>query len=336
MSAVPVHCNVCRGIFLPPASHPAAAAQCPHCTAQLLVGECAQAVQPAGASGQEYIRVTEDEEARRRADVQHRKWMRRTVLLTAGAAAGGALLYLLRKPERDDAARAQQEKINALEASRRLSDQETADLTALAGRWLAAAQWEQLLPDAAAADVVRPAMEWHYGPGGHVLEPDRLVALGDIHRSRDGMEPSRLQITTARAASRWLPLLKEHGSWKVDWEAYSAADVHRWASFLTEPAGTEIEVRLHAALKPGAEPWLIKVNASPTREVAVHLWSYERTALAAAVLPKEAPEWKSLPDIGYNEAIKIIARIKMLDPSAGPPHVRLVEIRQTGWARQPR
>lgn len=334
MSIVPVHCRVCSGVFLPATGVASAAVQCPHCSAQMWLGDCIPAATPAGADGQEYVRVTEEEETAQRDDSVHRKWMRRVFIATSAAAAVAVGVFIWQHRPGEPEAGQDQEKLAAMIALERLSQQETAELEAMATRLFAATDWQEWLPEVAHAQTVKPLMEWYYTKGGKELEAVNGVALGDFQRSHAGRETLRLQVSTASHASVWLPLLRESGRWKLDWEAYSGADVLRWAAFLREPAGTSIEVRLQVALKPGADPYLVKARIPLKGFKAVHLWSYERAAMAAAILADKNAVWGALKGIDYNNAAKIIARVTMIAPEMEPPLIRIDSVVEQGWLRR--
>ena len=66
---------------------------------------------------------------------------------------------------------------------------------------------------------------------------------------------------------------------------------------------------------------------------ALSLWALDRQTMAAALLRRDDALWRELDGIGFDTAVKVVARVTMLDPAAEPPMVRLEAILQRGWLR---
>ena len=122
----------------------------------------------------------------------------------------------------------------------------------------------------------------------------------------------------------------------MDWEAFTHASAVRWAAFLHEPAGTLIELPLLVARKPAANAYIIAAGASPDNTEALVLWAADRNSLGGAVMTRDAAAWRELSGIGYDDAVKVIARIRMKDSAFEPPLVEVEAILKQGWVRKAR
>ena len=118
--------------------------------------------------------------------------------------------------------------------------------------------------------------------------------------------------------------------------SYTNASAVRWAAFLHEPAGTLIELPLLVTRKPAANAYIIAAGASPDNTDALVLWAADRNSLGGAVMTRDAAAWRELPGIGYDDAVKVIARIRMKDSALEPPLVEVETILQQGWVRKAR
>lgn len=338
MPARPLHCRYCRGIFLPVTDLPATSVQCPHCSAIMLVGHCEAADTARPVSGQEWEPEAEpDGSAVRGAEREHRRTRRLVIGGTAGLViAAGAVAWVLvghdPPPSAPPAVPANSRVTEVVDPA--ASPEVQRETLELARQFLGAHSWEELLPLVVDRVRVRGLMEWYYA-----TRPLQPVGSGDVRVERvetleaDGQTLRRVHAATPDRVAVWFLLRREEGVWKVDWEVFANIAVERWRAFVKEPAGSSVELPILVALKPAGDTWLARNGADPGTDKAVVIWTLERAALAAAAVPKDAPLWKFLDEIGFDNAVKVIGRVTMVDPRADPPMVRLEAIIQRGWIR---
>jgi hypothetical protein len=318
---------------MPASGHSWSAVQCPHCSGQMKTGDCEAALSPPVGEAQPYIKVTEEEESMAREEWKHRR--RSGKLAVAGGVfmlvAGAMVAWMA---WRGGAPTAGQARVGAMQkAEGEQSDDEWRQVRAVVEKFLTVRQWRDLLPTVADPVRVEGVMTWYYSR--NEWKPmEGAVKIPDYQRlEADGAELLRVRAEGGGERSLWLLLVRDHGEWKVDWEVFVNAGVVRWEAFLREPAGTMVELPLFAAKKPAADGYLVKAGATPDTHEALLLWAKKRQTLASAVLAKEAAVWQDLEGIGYDKAVKVIARLKMDNPGADPPLVKLEGIVQRGWVR---
>lgn len=337
MPAHPLHCKHCQGVFLPASDQRWAAVQCPHCSGQMKIGDCAAAVEVKAGGAQVYVRVTEQAEAAAQADWRHHRWAGKMVVLGfAGLVVTAVVLAWHFLADRGRASSSQKKAGDFLQMEDRKLEGEFPGATAVAGSFLTARDWRGMLPWVSDAGRVESGMAWHYER--HDFKPAAgPVRVLDFKKVEvEGRELLRVQAEATGGRPVWLLLVQEGGVWKVDWEVFANAPGERWAAFLREPAGSVLELPLLVARKPAADAYIIRAGASPVTHEALVLWAADRESLAGAVLAKEAADWKLLTGIGYDDAVKVIARVRMEQLAAEPPLVRLEGIVQSGWMRSGR
>jgi hypothetical protein len=318
---------------MPASEHTWSAVQCPHCSGQMKVGDCEAAAEARVGISQPYIRVTEEEEAAARAEWKYHRWTGKLVVLgvVALVAAAAAVLWVV---FRRDAHKEGFARIESLERwKERRWEAQWPGAAGMVERFLAAQQWRDLKPLVLDAPRVEGIMEWYYS------RRDFRPMEGPVKlREFQSVEVEGVSVLRVYAEqglfSLCLLLRQEKGDWKVDWEVFVNANGERWAAFLKEPAGTMVELPLLAARKPAADAYLIKAGVTPDTHEALALWANERREVAAAAITKNAKEWGDLEGIGYDDAVKVIARVKMENPAADPPLVKIEAIVQRGWVRK--
>ena len=325
MPARPLHCKYCQGVFLPLSEQPWSAVQCPHCSGQMRVAECAVTGAETRATEQAWYNVTEAEESAARLEEKHNRWTARLTRMAVGMVLVVAGLFVWQwwrsavpaagKPNR--AAQA--------------ADLQRRDIQKTAQQFLTAASWQDMLPAVADADRVKGIMAWYFQTRTHRPLAGDVEVKTVLPVDSQGRARQRVMVATRDHAAIWLLVVKESGVWKVDWEVFANASVERWRAFLREPAGTAVELPLLVALKPAADAYIIRSGGTPDLHEAVVLWAMERQALAAAVLERQSPLWQDLTEIGFETAVKVIARVTVVDPQQDPPLVRLERILQRGW-----
>lgn len=335
MPANPLQCIYCRGIFMPASEQRWSAVQCPHCSGQMKVGECTIVVDLPVGVPQPYVRVTEQEEKKAREDWKYNRWAGKMVVLGfAGIVLAGVALAVVMIPgEKQGSSKPTQILVDAEKVR---AEEKWPGTPALAEKFLTVRNWREMLPLAADAARVEGVMEWYYARREFRPQAGPVTLRQFQKADAEGRALLRVEAEVPGSRPRWLLLVQENGAWKVDWEVFVNASGVRWAAFLREPAGTEIELPLLTARKPGGVGYIAKAGASPVTHDAVLLWATERQSIAAAVLPKGAPVWKDLPGIGFNSAVKAIVRVKMENPALDPPLVKLESIVQRGWVRKER
>jgi hypothetical protein len=328
------HCKHCRGIFLPVLEQLESSAQCPHCSGQMKVGECAPAEVAQMMPVQEYQLIPEEEEQAKVRAARQDQWMRRTVwALVAGAALLGTLMALQHWNRDSEEAQQRTEKIAVLTEVEKAAQRERAEIEKVVRRIFAAKTMESLLPEVAGAEQVKGLMAWYTNRLHPVTaEPLKRVESVDV-LDTDGREIRRVGVSTEQRPMVWLIMVREDGNWKLDWEMYSMAHAERWHAFLREAPGSAVELPLLIVKKPAPDNYIVKAGAAPETHDAVLLCAQNRNDAAGAVLPRDAPEWRELPGIGFEDAVKVIGRVTLLDGAAEPPLVRLEKVVQRGWIR---
>lgn len=309
------------------------AVQCPHCSGQMKAGEC-RAAEVRAAAAQPWYPVTADEEAAARATAAHRRWGRWLLPVAAASlilGTGVVAWQLTRQGDSPALSASGGRRSSALERTA-----EEGAWRALAAAFLEAGQWQALLPLSADSERVRPRMEWFYARNPFPRPASQVKLIHTERQSGTGQLRVLIQVATKERASVWLMLMLEDGAWKVDWEAHAAFGPARWRAFLRESAGAEVELNLLAALKPAADRYIIKSGVSPETHEALVIWAANRDSLAGAVVSRKSPLRRQFAGIGFNEPVKVVARVKMEDPLADPPLVSIREVLQTGWNRQNR
>ena len=329
MPAQPLHCNHCEGVFLPSSNQPWSAVQCPHCSAQMRAGDC-RAATAVRAVQQEYRRVTEQEETALEQQAKQRKWSGRLVFAACAVPLAVLLALGVQKFLRDH----DKETLTASgESDGALAEQERKEMQATVQQFLNARTWQDMLPNVADANRVRSMMAWYFQRHPHQPVPGEVEIKSRVPLGNQGRDTRRLLAGTQEGAAIWLLLSREADGWKVDWEVFANAGVERWKAFLHEPSGSAVELPLMLALKPAADAYILKAGGAPDTHSALVLWALERASMAGTVLENESPQWKSLPEIGFEKAVKVIVRVTMLNPEAEPPLVRVDQILQQGWLR---
>jgi hypothetical protein len=328
------HCKHCQEVFLPVSGQPWSFVQCPHCSGQMAVTECATAEVAQVMPEQEYHRITEEEVMQRRQARRNEWWTRRL----AWACGTGAVLIAslgIWQYWRGGSQKAKKriEQVAVLTESEKVLQQDQKDIEATIRRVLGAKSLEELLPDVAGGGQVKDLMAWYFNRS-HPLKPEVLnrIESTDILDS-GGREIRRVGLSTVERPGVWMVLSRENGAWKLNWEIYTMGHVERWRAFLREQPGASLELPLLAVKKPAPDSFIVKAGASRDTHDAIHLSANDRNDLAGAVLLRDSPVWKMLPGISFEEAVKIIARVTLLDPQSDPPLVRLDEVIQTGWVR---
>lgn len=328
------HCKYCQGIFLPASAQASSAVQCPHCSRQMMVGECATAGTELNIAGRQFHSVTEEEEQAERLAAVHNRWTRRLVLSACGGLAAAAGVFGWQRWRRDEHLERKERQKAALVESEKAAQRERQEIDGVVRRILGAKTWEDMMPDVVDANRVREMMAWFYSGSNRRHEPEEVLETGDAERLKvEGRVIVRIRASTPTRAAVWLILAQQDGKWKLDWEVYANAHTVRWHAFVHEAAGATVELRLLAARKPAADAFIVRAGGSPESDDAVVVWTYDREASACAVLRKTSPLWRDLDGIGFNEALKIIAQVTMLVPDTDPPLVRIDRIVQKGWLR---
>lgn len=327
MPAKPLHCKHCHGIFLPVSDQPWSAVQCPHCSGQMTVSECVPAATEPVPAGHDYVKVTEQEATAIRLEAVHNLWARRLVLAAVVILSAGAGIFFWQRNTARGPGTA-----DALIAGDIAAQVEKQQIQKVVAGFLGAPDWKSMLPLVVDADRVAEDMVWYYQRAGHRHVPASATEVGAIEPvEADGVRMLRVRASTELQSTIWLLLRKESGGWKIDWESFSNAAVERWRAFIREPANSSVELRLLVARKPAADAYLMKHGATPDATEAVSVWAFDRQAVAASLIPRDAALWKMLEGIDFENAVKIIARVTMLDPMTEPPLVRIDEIIQRGW-----
>ncbi len=330
MPARPLHCKYCQGVFLPASEQPWSAVQCPHCSGQMSVGECVVAdAEPAGTE-QVWHNVTEAEDRAARVEAKHRVWSGRMVFLACAL----PVLFLMALGLMGSwrLGNFGEKKKEMLEAFLETGEEaERQEIQKAAQQFLTAASWQEMLPVVADADRVKDIMAWYFQTRTHRPLAGDVEIKTVLPVDSQGRARQRVMAATRDHAAIWMLVVKESGVWKVDWEVFANASVERWRAFLREPAGTAVELPLLVALKPAPAAYIIRSGGTPDLHEAVVLWAMERQAMAAAVLERQSPLWQDLTEIGFETAVKVIARVTVVDPQQDPPLVRLERILQRGW-----
>lgn len=310
------------------------AVQCPHCSMQMKAGEC-RAAEVRAAAAQPYVPVTTAQETAARAAVPGHRWGRRLLpvaiagLILGGGAMAWQLIWGGGGAEISTTSGGQNPSLPGAAAEER-------EWLAVVTAFLEAREWQALPALSAEAARVRPLMEWYYDRHPFPWPASKVKLIQSEQENGNGWTRVVVHVATAERATVWLMVLWEDGAWKVDWEAYAAFAPARWSAFLRESAGTEVELNLLAALKPAADSYLIKSGGSPDTHEALVMWAATRDSLAGALVPRRSPLRGQLAGIGFNDAIQVVARVKMEDPWAEPPLVSIQKVIQTGWNRQHR
>ena len=293
------------------------------------VADC-QVATAVRAVQQEYRRVTEQEEHAAGLEAKQRKWSRRLVFAACAVPLVVTLAWGMQKFLRDQ----DQERLAASAGPDGLqADQERQEIQKAVQQFLNAETWQDMLPKTAGVMRVRAVMTWYFQRHTHQPLAGAVEIKSVVPLDSPSREMRRVMVSTPERSSIWLLLSRETDGWKVDWEAFANAGVERWKAFLSEPGGSAVELPLLLALKPAADAYVIKAGGAPETHGALVLWAFERACLAGAVLEKESVHWKGLPDIDFEKAAKVIARVTMVNPLAEPPLVRLDQIVQEGWLR---
>ena len=300
-----------------------------------MAGECDAAAPAQSAGGQVYYPVTEQEEKAARLEAIHRKWSGRMVFLVcalplAVLAAWGILqawpVLFPGEGNRRPAERVE----TMVEAS---AAAERREIQTSAQRFLTAASWQEMLPAVADAERVKGVMAWYYLRHPHQPAAGETEVKAVLEMEGEGRQRRRVLVVAPNHPPRWLLVSLEAGTWKVDWEVFAGANQERWKEFLREPGGTSVELPLLVALKPAADAYILGAGRAPGTHKALVLWAMERSTLAGAVLETDSSLWKSLPEIGFENAVKVIVRVRMVNPEAEPPLVRLERVVREGWLR---
>ena len=335
MPARPLHCKYCQGIFLPASEQTWSAVQCPHCSGQMQVRECTAAETPA-VREQEYHPVTEQQEAAARVEATQRRWSGRMVFLACALPLAGLAAWGVMRAWQvfSDPAQKQKDQKDRAAALLAAGHEERGAALALARQFLHAETWQDLLPLTADEERVTGMMEWYYSTHPAWQPVAGTVEVVNTERlESDGRAMMRVQAATPERTAIWLLLVREGEVWKVDWEVFANANVARWAAFVREPAGAAAELPLLVALKPAGEAYVVRAGATPGKHRAVVMWALERQALAGAVLANDSPLWRDLAEMDFENAVKVIAQVTMVDPQAEPPLVKVSGIVQRGWMR---
>ena len=328
--AVPCRCPHCRGAFLPAVGGPMVSVQCPHCAAVVLPASCEVLPDLAVPVSVHVLPPAVSEEAAAAARVEARS--RRSFVLALAAtgitAAGGAVAWAIQRGHPVPAA----DPRNSLAADRMAADLEVMALEAQVRRVLAAADWRAMLPDVADADRVGPDMEWFHSRAPQPLVADTVESFDQWQRlSQAGREAFTVRVTTTRRGVQWVTLVKKDGVWKFDWEAWANPGLARWHYFCTEPAGSQVSLRLFALRMPAAASWIVKAGGHPEHHRAFEFWAGDRNDRAAAMLPANSPLLAALAGADFENAVRVIARVTMVQPTLDPPLVTLDAIIQRGW-----
>jgi len=325
MPARPLRCKYCQGVFLPSPEQPSSVVQCPHCEGQMSVEESALAGPEASPRVQAWHCVTEAEESAARLEEKQNRWTTRLTCMAVGVVLVAAGLFTWQRSRSDVPAAWQPDPV--VEAA----ESERKDIQKAAQKFLTAPSWQDMLPAVADADRVKDIMAWYFQTRTHRPLAGDVEIKTVLPVDSQGRARQRVMAATRDHAAIWMLVVKESGVWKVDWEVFANASVERWRAFLREPAGTAVELPLLVALKPAADAYIIRSGGTPDLHEAVVLWAMERQALAAAVLERQSPLWQDLTEIGFETAVKVIARVTVVDPQQDPPLVRLERILQRGW-----
>lgn len=310
------------------------AVQCPHCSGQMKVGDCTVVVDLPVGVPQPYVRVTEEEEKAARQDWKFNRWAGKMVVLGfAGLVLCSAALAIVMWNSDTTPPHSNKTAEALPDAEKKHAEERWPGGPALAERFLTVRDWRDMRPMVADRTRVEGVMAWYYSRHEFkaVAGPVKLIQCQEA----GGEGRAVLQVKAEAPGGRPLSLLlvQEEGSWKVDWEVFVNANTVRWEAFLREPAGAVIELPLLVARKPGAMSYTVKAGGSPDTHESVELWATERKVLAGAVLAKQAAEWRDLEGIGYNDAVKVIARVRLENPALEPPQVKIESIVQRGWVR---
>lgn len=331
MPVQPLHCKHCQGVFLPASDQPWAAVQCPHCSGQMSVAECRAAQTAVAPAVQEYKPVSEAEQAAEALAVRQNRWTGRLALAGVMILAGLLGLFLWRQsPRGGQEAGGVTGSAFAAEENQGAAGQQWQ----VVQQFLSAREWKALLPWVADSPRVLPLMEWYYSRAQRPLSPMVPTAMPEViplEAGDGGIVRVRAELEDGKSV--WLLLHRTGSGWKVDWEAWSSAAVMRWSAFLKESPGATVELKLLAARKPAATGYIVKQGGDPLASEALVLWAFTREASAVALVPASALQDKLLAGIGFDDAIKVIARVTLVDPQVDPPQVRLDQVVQRGWAR---
>jgi hypothetical protein len=327
------HCKICQEVFLPVAEFAGSLTQCPHCSGQMLVGECEPAKVLQSMPEQEYRPVDEEDEARRVRGLRHERWTR--ILIRAGVVCAVVLAALMvwqfQRGESDEAKK-EAAQVAALTKAEMASQRDLAEIRDVARRVLAAKTLEEILPDVAGAAQAKDLLAWYFNRVP--FNPETLTKVDSVETlDMEERELRRVCVSTATRPVVWMVMVREGAGWKLNWELYSNAHVDRWRAFLREAPGATVELPLLVVKKPAPEAYIARAGAGRDTHDAVLLCAGNRDDLAGALLPVSSPLWKDLPRISFEEAEKVIARVTLLDPRADPPLTRLDAVVQHGWVR---
>jgi phage FluMu protein Com len=329
MPARPLQCRFCKGVFLPVSEQSWVTVQCPHCSAQMKVGECEPAEVQCAPEGQACHPATERDGAAARPERTHNRWTGRLVILACVVPLLGLLAFAVNRLTGGKT----QNRTEIVRTHQEANDAERQEVHLLARAFLGADNWLAVLPLVADAPRVRSTMEWYYAnrpwrrAAGH-------VKIGGIERMyANGREMLRVQATTEQRPVMWLLLVREGRAWKVDWEFFTDAAAVRWQSFVSEEPGGVVELPLLVTRKPAPEITIMKAGVQTELHDAVVLQVRERQSPAVAVLAKDSPLWRDLDGIDFEKPVHVIARVTMVSPEFDPPLVKLEAIVQKGWLR---
>ena len=283
---------------------------------------------------QEYHPVTEEEENKQTRTLREESWLRRMVWACASAAGlFAALLAWQHWQGGGDEAKKQRQEIAVLTEAEKILQRERTEIESVVRRVLGARTLDDLLPIVAGGEQVKELMAWYLNRS-HPLTPETLSAVEKVEPlDADGREIRRVEVSTVQRPVVWMVMTREAGSWKLCWELYSNAHVERWHSFLREAPGAVVELPLLVVKKPAPDALILKAGATRDTHDAVMLCAGHHDDLAGAVLPRNSALWKELPGIGFEDAVKVISRVTLVDPQADPPLVRLEAVEQRGWVR---
>lgn len=328
--AVPRRCPHCAGAFLPAVGGPLVSVQCPHCAAVILPASCEALPELAVPVPVQVVPPAASEEAAAAAREEARS--RRSFVLALAAtgvtAAGAAIAWTIQRGRPHPAADSRA----GLAAERIAAAREIEALEALVRHVLSAPDWRAMLPHVADADRVRPDMEWFHARAPEPLLADTVESFDQWQRDpSDDREAFTVRVTTARRGVQWVTLVQQNGAWKFDWEAWANPGLPRWHFFCREPAGSQVSLRLFALRMPAAASWILKAGGHPEHHRAFEFWAGDRADRAAAMIPANSPLLAALEGADFENAVRLIARVTMVQPALDPPLVTLDAIMQRGW-----
>ena len=304
--------------------------QCPHCAAVVLPASCEPLPELAVPVPVQVLppAVSEEAAAAARAEARSRRSFVLALAATGVSTAGAAVAWAIQRGRAEPAADLR----HGLAADRMAADLEVKALEALVRRVLSVTDWRFMLPDVADADRVRPDMEWFHARAPQPLLADTVESFDQWQRLPDAdRETFTVRVSTARRGVQWITLVKQAGAWKFDWEAWANPGLPRWHYFCCEPAGSQLTLRLFALRMPAAAGWIVKAGGHPEHHRAFEFWAGDRADRAAAMVPANSPLLAALAGADFENAVRLIARVTMVQPSLDPPLVTLDAVIQRGW-----